>query len=128
MSLIVNVEEKHRENAYQVSLDGRLDSNTCGSCTHIVKELLDKSAKDIIFNLKRLNYINSMGLRLLFSTAKNLKSQSRNMIITNLQPQIAKVFEIIKELPSVPIFSSIEEADEYLDLMQRREIEKSSEK
>jgi hypothetical protein len=38
----------------------------------------------------------------------------------NLQPQIKKVFDIINALPSMQIFASIEELDEYLDAMQKK--------
>ena len=38
----------------------------------------------------------------------------------NLQPQIKKVFEIINAIPSMKIFTSMEELDEYLDIMQKK--------
>jgi hypothetical protein len=38
----------------------------------------------------------------------------------NLQPQIKKVFDIINAFPSMQIFASIEELDEYLDAMQKK--------
>jgi hypothetical protein len=38
----------------------------------------------------------------------------------DLQPQIKKVFDIIGAPPSVQIFASIAELDEYLDVMQKR--------
>ncbi|MGD2270109.1 MAG: hypothetical protein PVI06_06895 [Desulfobacterales bacterium] len=38
----------------------------------------------------------------------------------NLQPQIKKVFDIINALPSMQIFASIEELDEYLDAIQKK--------
>ena len=40
----------------------------------------------------------------------------------NLQPQIEKVFEIIKALPDQRIFKDIEELDRYLDRMQKKVI------
>ena len=42
------------------------------------------------------------------------------MLILNLKPQIKKVFEIIKALPSEKIFSTIEELDNYLAQIQQR--------
>jgi hypothetical protein len=38
----------------------------------------------------------------------------------NLQPQIKKVFEIINALPSLQVFATIEELDNYLTEMQRQ--------
>ena len=37
----------------------------------------------------------------------------------NLQPQIQKVFDILKAIPSLKVFASIEELDNYLDKMQK---------
>ncbi|MBW1768561.1 MAG: hypothetical protein JRJ65_16145 [Deltaproteobacteria bacterium] len=42
----------------------------------------------------------------------------------NLKPQIRKVFDIINALPEITVFKNVEEADRYLDIMQKREIEK----
>ena len=38
----------------------------------------------------------------------------------NLQPQIRKVFDIIQALPSLNVFESVEELDQYLAEMQRK--------
>ena len=38
----------------------------------------------------------------------------------NMQPQIEKVFDIANALPAQSIFTSTEEADNYLDSMQKR--------
>jgi len=37
----------------------------------------------------------------------------------NLQPQIQKVFDILKAIPSLKVFASIEELDRYMDVMQK---------
>lgn len=42
------------------------------------------------------------------------------MLVSNLQPQIQKVFDIVKAVPLNSIFSSTAEADSYLDLMQKK--------
>ena len=38
----------------------------------------------------------------------------------NLRPQIHKVFDTIKALPMLNIFESVEEMDDYLDIMQKK--------
>jgi anti-sigma B factor antagonist len=37
----------------------------------------------------------------------------------HLQPQIKKVFDILNALPTLQVFASIQEMDEYLDAMQK---------
>jgi len=41
------------------------------------------------------------------------------------QPQIRKVFDIVTALRREAIFSSMQEADRYVDMLQKKEIEKS---
>ncbi len=37
----------------------------------------------------------------------------------HLQPQIRKVFDILNALPTLRVFSNIQEMDQYLDTMQK---------
>ena len=41
-----------------------------------------------------------------------------DMALTNLQPQIRKVFDIIHALPSLNVFESVDELDRYLASIQ----------
>ena len=41
----------------------------------------------------------------------------------NLQPQIRKVFDIVKAVPVSDVFASVAELDAYLDTMQRKVLE-----
>jgi anti-anti-sigma regulatory factor len=52
-----------------------------------------------------------------------LRESGGKIVLLNLHPQIRKVFEIIKALPSEQIFESVEELDQYLDTMQKGTIE-----
>jgi anti-anti-sigma factor len=77
----------------------------------------------IIFDLEKLDYISSMGVRVIAKAKKSLKKSGGKIVLLNLQPQIRKVFEIIKALPSEQIFESVEEMDKYFDYMQKKTVE-----
>jgi sigma-B regulation protein RsbU (phosphoserine phosphatase) len=49
-----------------------------------------------------------------------MKDHDGKVVLLNLQPQIQKVFDIIKALPSQQVFSNMKELDDYLDRMQRQ--------
>jgi anti-sigma B factor antagonist len=53
------------------------------------------------------------------TTRKTLKERGGQASFINLQPQIQEVFEIIKSLPGVALFSSVDELDKYLAARQR---------
>jgi anti-anti-sigma factor len=76
------------------------------------------------FDLGNLQYVSSMGLRAFFRVREAIKSHNGNIVLTKLQPQVARVFEIAHALRHVPIFDSIEEADRFFDVIQEMELEK----
>ena len=85
-----------------------------------MKPLIVPDTKVLVFDLAKLNYISSMGVRVLLMTSKAMTAQGGKCLLTNLQPAIATVISIANALPRESVFESVEEADRYLDLMQRR--------
>jgi len=107
---------------YVVSPVGSLDTNTYSTLQQEVESLLQESPQVIIFDLKELNYISSSGVSVILMARKVMKSNEGEVLLVNMQPQIEKVFEIIKALPDQRIFKDIEELDSYLDRMQKKVI------
>jgi anti-anti-sigma factor len=122
MSLKVTSREKS-PGVFIVSPEGSLDTNTYSILEEKVDLLLDTSPGMIVFDLEKLGYISSMGVRVIAKAQKSLKKSGGKVILLNIQPQIRKVFEIIKALPSEQIVESIEELDRYLDIMQKKTLE-----
>lgn len=100
---------------------GRLDSNTYTQLEEALDLLVKPSTRVLVFDMRGLQYITSAGLRVLFKAAKAVEEYGGTYLMSNLQPQIQKVFDIIKALPSMQIFKDIEEVDAYLDAMQQKE-------
>jgi len=105
---------------FVVSPAGSLDSNTYQTLEKKVDELIKLSPEMIVFDLEKLEYISSMGVRVIAKTKKELKKNNGKIILMHLQPPVKKVFDIIKALPTQQIFSSVTELDAYLDQMQKR--------
>lgn len=121
MALRVMSDEK-TVGVYVVSPVGSLDTNTYSTLQQEVESLLQGSPQVIIFDLKELNYISSSGVSVILMARKVMKSNEGEVLLVNMQPQIEKVFEIIKALPDQRIFKDIEELDSYLDRMQKKVI------
>ncbi len=102
---------------------GSLDTNTFEVLEKKLDYLIGEGkAKLITLDLAGLEYISSAGIRVVFKAKKQLQQRGGSFTIMNLQPQIRKVFEIINALPSLQVFASIEEMDNYLAEMQRQTI------
>ncbi len=122
MSLKVTSMEKSK-GVFIVTPEGSLDTITYPILEEKLDLIQNTSPVMIIFDLKKLDYISSMGIRVVAKIKKSLKEHGGKVVLLNLKPQIRKVFDIIKVLPSEQIFESIEEMDNYLDCMQKKTME-----
>jgi len=100
--------------------EGSLDSNTYPTLEEKVRLVTETTPQLIVFDLQRLAYISSMGIRVFIKTAKEMKVLGGSVRYVNLQPHIRKVFDIVKVLPPEQIFTSIEELDAYLTAIQEK--------
>ncbi|MDP3789339.1 MAG: STAS domain-containing protein [Candidatus Omnitrophota bacterium] len=121
--LAVSVEKKV-EGVYLIRVKGRIDSDTHLILDRKIKPALLSSTKLIILDMEYVDYISSAGLSVIFQVKKILESNKGSLFIASLQPQVKKVFEIMKALPTQNIFQNIAEVDSYLDMVQRKEIKK----
>jgi anti-anti-sigma factor len=104
----------------RVALGGRLDTHTYAELDRQLAPVLASSAPSLVLDLAELQYISSAGIRSIFRARKALSARGGKVVVVNPQPQIQKVFDVVKAVPMNEIFSSIAEADAYLDLMQRK--------
>ncbi|MEE4263889.1 MAG: STAS domain-containing protein [Desulfobacteraceae bacterium] len=102
-----------------ISPIGAIDASTYTILEDKVEDALKGSPDVIIFDMKFTDYISSTGIRVLLKTQKTLKETNGKMVFMNLQPQIKKVFDILQAIPTLKVFASIEELDNYLDVMQK---------
>jgi len=119
MALKVNIIKKEAGHVV-VTIEGRLDTETAPQCEAEIKHLLMPSTKVLTFNLKHLDYISSMGLRVIIEAMKAIAKQNGRVVVRNAQPPITKVLEIAGLIPA-DIAASERSADIFLDAIQRKE-------
>ena len=116
--------KRETEQVYLIKLKGRIDSDTYKQLDEKVSLALVPSTNTIILDMEEVNYVSSAGLGVIFNLKKTLEENKGSLIISGLKPQVKKVFEVVKALPEENIFTSRKELDKYLDVIQKREIEK----
>jgi len=119
MALTVEIVEKPK-GVMTVSLNGVLDTSTYQELSKKLEGVLMPDAKVLIFNMEKLEYISSMGISVILKARKYIEGHGESFIMVNLQPQIQAVFDIVNALPSTQIFRNLQEADAYLNAMQRK--------
>lgn len=104
----------------RLTLSGRLDTHTYQALDEALAPLLATTITTLVLDLSHLDYISSAGIRSIFKARKVLAARDGRVLVVNPQPQIRKVFDVVKAVPLNEIFTSVQELDEYLDEMQRR--------
>jgi len=117
--------EQRKDGICVFTLVGRLDGQAAPSFEAKLEELHVGDAPGLVIDMAQLDYMSSAGVRAILHIWKSLDAHNARFVMVNLQPQIKKVFEIINALPTWSIFASMEEADSYLDTIQKRELEKT---
>ena len=119
MSLVITVTPE-ANNGKRVSIAGSLDSNTAPQLQQSINAEINESVSTTIIDFKDLDFLSSAGLRVIFKTKKVMDNIGGKFLLVNLQPQIKKVFEIIKALDGMNVFKDQDEMDDYLAAMQNK--------
>jgi len=115
--------DSQRNVTLTVELGGSLDTATAPQLEKQLTAELNDQVKDLVFDLAKLTFISSAGLRVFAAARKWTKQRGEQVSFVNLQPQIQEVFDIVKALPGVSVFGSIAEFDQYIATRQRKVVE-----
>lgn len=88
----MNIVKTQNGNSLTIALEGRLDTSTS---PHLENELQASlgGIDDLIFDLDKLDYVSSAGLRVLLSAQKTMNKQGK-MVIHNVKPEIMEIFDV----------------------------------
>jgi anti-anti-sigma factor len=103
-----------------VRIGGTLESDTVAAAREAVEPVLRAAPRVVVFDLGELTFLSSVGISLLLEARRTLSRAGSSVFLTNLQPQIAKVMEIVDAIPKTSVFADLAEMDEYLAEIQRR--------
>jgi anti-anti-sigma factor len=115
--------EEGRPLTKTVLLEGRLDTDTAGDFDQELQFLLGTAVKILVFDMAKLDFVSSAGLSSLFRVQKQMKARGGKTLMVHLQPQVKKVFEIVKTVDLETVFRNVQELDEYLDAIQNKSSE-----
>lgn len=88
------------EDQLKVFLEGDLDINTVKEFQDKVLKIYKDLDKDLVFDLKKLDYIDSTGLGAIITVFKEVKEKDKKILIINAKKNIKKLF-YITELDSL---------------------------
>lgn len=89
----MTVEEVKTEEAIQLNVEGKIDSNTYVQFQDDILKAFQKT-NSVVVNLEKTVYISSAGLRALFLGHKTAMSKGGSMKIINANEQVKDVFRV----------------------------------
>ncbi|SDB14032.1 anti-sigma B factor antagonist [Pseudobutyrivibrio sp. YE44] len=89
---MLNINETKANGNLTISLEGRLDTTTAPQLEDSLTGKLD-DVKSLVFDLNKLEYISSAGLRVLLTIQKVMNKQGE-MLVKNASEEILEIFEV----------------------------------
>ena len=96
MAMSVRIHPLHENGSQRVEIAGRLDTHTYGELDDRLTLVLASKVQSLLLDLAQLHYISSAGVRSVFRARKLLAERGGKVVIANAQPQVQKVFDIVK--------------------------------
>jgi anti-anti-sigma factor len=97
-----------------VSLDGRLDANSCESFETELLRALDGGDKLVLLDCQKLSFVASAGLRVFLVAAKRLRISGGKLAFAGLQRNVEQVFQICGFSALFAIHKSLADAEKAL--------------
>lgn len=113
MDLRVNITKK-QEGYYIVAISGSIDSDTYQELESKLESILQPPTVALILDMVGVTYMSSIAFSVIFRAKAAIEKNGGSLAITNLQPNIKKIFDALKVIPE-SFFSTLKQADEYLD-------------
>lgn len=88
----MTIERKKDAGRLTLAITGRLDTSTAPKLEETLKGSYD-GVTELVFDLAKLEYISSAGLRVLLSAQKTMNKQG-SMKVINVGEEIMEIFEI----------------------------------
>lgn len=89
----MNITKNYNDNALEIKLEGRLDTETAPELEKEIKTSLD-SVTELTFDFSDLEYVSSAGLRVLLIAQKTMENKDGTMKVANASEIVKEVFEV----------------------------------
>ena len=109
----MNISDRRIGNAVVLEVTGRIDNDTSEAFRLLLAPHLRDCTRDgdcVVLDFSGVEYISSVGLRVLMLAAKQAKKQGGALVVANLQTVVREIFEISRFDLVLQCFASVREA------------------
>ena len=94
---------------------GSINTNTSPILQKEMQQILKSKPEIILIDMNQVNFINFRGLRVILKTIMEMNQRNGKICLTNLQPNIKEMFEIMHDILPKWIFEGRKQLEYYLD-------------
>ncbi len=91
---IMEINKSIINNVPVIKVSGRIDAATSRDLETALNELIDQNRAQIVLDLGSVEYISSVGLRVMLAALKKVRPKKGDVKLVSLQPFVREVFEI----------------------------------
>jgi anti-anti-sigma factor len=103
---------------FLIHLIGSINTNTSPILQKEIQRILGSSPEIIVIDMNQVNYINFRGLRVILKTIMEMNQRNGKVCLTNLQPQVKEMFEIMYGILPKWVFEGRKQLEHYLNTNQ----------
>lgn len=93
-----------------IHLEGKLDVNLSIEIETEFEKMIDNGTKNMILDLKRVEYLSSSGLRIFISAMRKLKENGGKLVLCDITPMVKKIFKIVELEDLFEIYDNVDRA------------------
>lgn len=109
-ALELNTVEIRSQKVNVVSFQGQISNNNAFEISRKINGIFDSENYNIILNLSKLEYINSVGVAMLLTIIKTVDQHNGKIVIGGLNHFLENVIKLMELPKKVLIFHSVDEA------------------
>jgi anti-sigma B factor antagonist len=102
--------EEHGGKTILTLKEERLDAHNSGELKDRIFKLFEEGGRDLIVDLRNVQFIDSSGLGALLSGHKDAVRRSAGFVLAGLQPRVRSMFELTRLQRVFEIYSGLQEA------------------
>ena len=106
----MKIETRELKHVSVVTVSGRVDSATAPDLQKALQDLLDSDRKQLVLDLKDVDYMSSAGLRVLVALQKAAKKIGGALRLAQLSVRVSEVLELSGLTPVFEIYPDVVEA------------------
>jgi anti-anti-sigma factor len=105
----IEIEVRSVDNAMVIDLVGDLTTFADEAVNKAYGAATEQGAKNIIFNFRQNDYINSAGIAILIGVVTEARRRDQNILITGLSQHFQKIFRMVGLTQYVDIYQTLDD-------------------